>query len=106
MIRRPPRSTLFPYTTLFRSLQKPPGFDAAKKYPLIYLIHGGPQGAWTDSWGPRWNNQMFAARGGGFVVAEVKFHAPTGPRHKFTHANSRHMDYSPFKERKKGLPVA
>jgi dipeptidyl aminopeptidase/acylaminoacyl peptidase len=44
-------------------LLKPPGFDAAKKYPAIVLIHGGPQGAWGESWSYRWNPQMFAARG-------------------------------------------
>src|SRR5438128_1754311 len=62
--------------SVFGWSQKPPGFDPTRKYPLVYLIHGGPQGPWTDSWGPRWNNQMFAARG--FVVAEVNFHGSTG----------------------------
>ncbi len=42
---------------------KPPQFDKTKKYPMILLIHGGPQGAWLDSWGYRWNPQMWAARG-------------------------------------------
>lgn len=42
---------------------KPPQFDAAKKYPAIVLIHGGPQGAWSDGWSYRWNPQMWAARG-------------------------------------------
>jgi dipeptidyl aminopeptidase/acylaminoacyl peptidase len=40
---------------------KPPGFDAAKKYPLKFLIHGGPQGAWGNSWTYRWNAQLLAA---------------------------------------------
>jgi dipeptidyl aminopeptidase/acylaminoacyl peptidase len=44
-------------------LIKPPNFDPAKKYPAIVLIHGGPQGAWSDSWSYRWNPQPFAARG-------------------------------------------
>ncbi|HVG23490.1 MAG TPA: S9 family peptidase [Thermoanaerobaculia bacterium] len=44
-------------------LLKPPGFDPSKKYPAILLIHGGPQGAWGESWSYRWNPQMFAARG-------------------------------------------
>ena len=44
-------------------LVKPPNFDAAKKYPAIVLIHGGPQGAWSNGWSYRWNPQMFAARG-------------------------------------------
>jgi dipeptidyl aminopeptidase/acylaminoacyl peptidase len=44
-------------------LIKPPGFDATKKYPAIVLIHGGPQGAWSNGWSYRWNGEMFAARG-------------------------------------------
>ena len=91
--------------SVFGWTQKPPGFDAARKYPLIYLIHGGPQGAWTDSWGPRWNNQMFAARGGGFVVAEVNFHGSTGYGQKFTDAISQHWGDYPFEDLMKGLDV-
>jgi dipeptidyl aminopeptidase/acylaminoacyl peptidase len=45
---------------------KPRNFDAKKKYPLAYLIHGGPQGAWTDSWSTRWNPAIYAEQG--FVV--------------------------------------
>lgn len=44
-------------------LIKPPNFDPSKKYPAIVLIHGGPQGAWSDAWSYRWNPQPFAARG-------------------------------------------
>ena len=40
---------------------KPPGFNQAKKYPLKFLIHGGPQGAWGNSWTYRWNAELFAA---------------------------------------------
>ncbi|MEO8435582.1 MAG: S9 family peptidase [Pyrinomonadaceae bacterium] len=42
---------------------KPTNFDASKKYPLVVLIHGGPQSAWNDNWGYRWNPQMFADNG-------------------------------------------
>ena len=42
---------------------KPPGLAAGAKVPLILLIHGGPQGAWEDLWGMRWNPAAFAARG-------------------------------------------
>jgi dipeptidyl aminopeptidase/acylaminoacyl peptidase len=45
---------------------KPADFDAAKKYPLLVLIHGGPQGAWSDAWTYRWNAQVFA--NAGYVV--------------------------------------
>ena len=50
-------------------LVKPPFFDPNKKYPMIFLIHGGPQGAWEDNFHYRWNLQMFA--GGGYVVVAV-----------------------------------
>ena len=89
--------------SVFGWSQKPPGFDPTKKYPLIYLIHGGPQGAWTDSWGPRWNNQLFAARG--FVVAEVNFHGSTGYGQKFTDAISQHWGDYPYEDVMKGLDV-
>jgi len=48
-------------------LMKPPGFDASKKYPAVFLIHGGPQGAWDDGWSYRWNPALWAAQG--WVVA-------------------------------------
>lgn len=41
----------------------PPGFDATKKYPAVLLIHGGPQGVWSDGWSTRWNPEVFAAYG-------------------------------------------
>jgi dipeptidyl aminopeptidase/acylaminoacyl peptidase len=46
---------------------KPPSFDPSKKYPVVFLLHGGPQGAWDDAWSYRWNPSMWAAQG--WVVA-------------------------------------
>ena len=54
----------------------PPGFDATKKYPSIVLIHGGPQGAWTDGWSYRWNPELFVARG--YVVLMPNPRGSTG----------------------------
>jgi dipeptidyl aminopeptidase/acylaminoacyl peptidase len=84
-------------------LQKPPGFQTGIRYPLVYLIHGGPQSAWLDYWGSRWNYQMFAARG--FVVAAVNFHGSTGYGQKFTDAISQHWGDYPFEDLMKGLDV-
>jgi dipeptidyl aminopeptidase/acylaminoacyl peptidase len=42
---------------------KPPAFDASKKYPVVFLIHGGPQGDWADAWSYRWNVELWAAQG-------------------------------------------
>ncbi|MBI2804566.1 MAG: S9 family peptidase [Planctomycetes bacterium] len=55
---------------------KPPGFDATKKWPLVYLVHGGPQGAWNDGWSFRWNPQIWAAQG--YVVAFPNPRGSTG----------------------------
>jgi dipeptidyl aminopeptidase/acylaminoacyl peptidase len=55
---------------------KPPGFDPARKYPAVLLIHGGPQGAWNDSWSFRWNPQVWAAYG--YVVYAANPRGSTG----------------------------
>jgi len=55
---------------------RPPGFDAAKKYPVKFLIHGGPQGAWGDSWSYRWNAELLAANG--YVVVMINPRGSTG----------------------------
>jgi dipeptidyl aminopeptidase/acylaminoacyl peptidase len=62
-------------------LLKPPGFDPAARYPLKFLIHGGPQGAWGDAWSFRWNAQLFAA--GGYVVVMINPRGSTGYGQKF-----------------------
>jgi len=62
-------------------LLKPANFDASKKYPLIVLIHGGPQGAWSNNWGYRWNPQIFANQG--YVVFMPNPRGSTGYGQKF-----------------------
>jgi dipeptidyl aminopeptidase/acylaminoacyl peptidase len=66
---------------------KPPGFDASKKYPLVFWVHGGPQGAFMDSWSVRWNPQVWAAQG--YVVALPNPRGSTGFGQKFTDEISR-----------------
>lgn len=62
-------------------LVKPPFFDESKKYPLIFLIHGGPQGHWNDDFHYRWNLQMFAAKG--YVVVATNPRGSSGYGQKF-----------------------
>jgi dipeptidyl aminopeptidase/acylaminoacyl peptidase len=57
-------------------LVTPPGFDAGRKYPAVFLIHGGPQGAWGDGWSFRWNPQVWAAYG--YVVYAANPRGSTG----------------------------
>ncbi|MFN2475037.1 MAG: prolyl oligopeptidase family serine peptidase, partial [Chthoniobacterales bacterium] len=80
---------------------KPPGFDAAKKYPLKFLIHGGPQGAWGNSWTYRWNAELFAANG--YVVVMINFHGSTGYGQAFTDAISGDWGGKPYEDLMKGL---
>src|ERR1051326_2748933 len=71
-------------------LVKPPNFDASKKYPVKFLIHGGPQGAWGDDWSYRWNPELFAtptsSTPSGYVVVMINFHGSTGYGQKFIDA--------------------
>ncbi len=80
---------------------KPPGFDPAKKYPLKFLIHGGPQGAWGNSWTYRWNAELFAANG--YVVVMINFHGSTGYGQKFTDSISGDWGGKPYVDLMKGL---
>jgi dipeptidyl aminopeptidase/acylaminoacyl peptidase len=80
---------------------KPPGFDRTKKYPLKFLIHGGPQGAWGNSWTYRWNAELFAANG--YVVVMINFHGSTGYGQKFTDSISGDWGGKPYVDLMKGL---
>src|SRR5436190_9209169 len=81
---------------------KPPGFDPNKKYPLKFLMHGGPQGAWGNEWTYRWNAELFAASGN-YVVVMINFHGSTGYGQKFTDSISGDWGGKPYVDLMKGL---
>jgi dipeptidyl aminopeptidase/acylaminoacyl peptidase len=81
---------------------KPPGFDPNKKYPVKFLIHGGPQGAWGNEWTYRWNAELFAATGN-YVVVMINFHGSTGYGQKFTDSISGDWGGKPYVDLMKGL---
>ena len=81
---------------------KPPGFDPNKKYPLKFLIHGGPQGAWGNEWTYRWNAELFAAAGN-YVVVMINFHGSTGYGQKFIDSISGDWGGAPYVDLMKGL---
>ncbi len=91
-------------------LVKPPNFDASKKYPVKFLIHGGPQGAWGDDWSFRWNPELFAAptssTPSGYVVIMINFHGSTGYGQKFIDAINGDWGGAPFEDLMKGLDYA
>ncbi|KAJ1936575.1 dipeptidylpeptidase, partial [Linderina macrospora] len=69
-------------STIHGYLVHPPSFDARNKYPLAFLIHGGPQSSFTDSWSTRWNLNIFAAAG--FVTVALNPQGSTGYGQEFT----------------------
>lgn len=69
-------------TNVHSFVLKPSGFDPSQKYPVLFFIHGGPQGAWHEAWSYRWNPQVFA--NAGFVVVMPNPRGSTGYGQKFT----------------------
>jgi dipeptidyl aminopeptidase/acylaminoacyl peptidase len=82
-------------------LLKPPAFKEGTKYPLIFLIHGGPQGAWEDEFHWRWNYQMFASPG--YVVVAINQRGSTGFGQKFTDEISQDWGGKVYEDLMKGL---
>ena len=83
---------------------RPPNFDSAKKYPVKYLLHGGPQTAWGDDWSYRWNAELFAADG--YVVVMVNRRGSTGYGQQFVDEVSGDWGGRPFVDLMKGLDYA
>ncbi len=83
---------------------KPPGFTSDRKYPMIYLVHGGPQGQWGDQFHYRWSAQMFASRG--YVVLMVNPRGSTGYGQKFTDEISRDWGGKVYVDLMNGLDYA
>ncbi len=83
---------------------KPYGWQPGVKYPVVYMIHGGPQGSWEDSWSARWNPQVWA--GWGYAVVNVDFHGSTGYGQAFTDAISGHWGDRPLEDLQKGWAAA
>lgn len=73
---------------------KPPGFNPANKYPVLFQIHGGPEGDWGESWSYRWNAQVFAAAG--FVVVMPNPHGSIGYGQAFTDAVNGDWGGAPY----------
>lgn len=85
-------------------LVRPPHFDPAKKYPVKFLIHGGPQGAWGDGWSYRWNPELFAADG--YVVVMVNPRGSTGYGQTFVEGVSGDWGGKPYTDLMTGLDYA
>jgi dipeptidyl aminopeptidase/acylaminoacyl peptidase len=90
-------------------LVRPPNFDATKKYPLKFIVHGGPEVPMGDLWSYRWNAQLFAAptsSSPGYVVIMINFHGSPGYGQKFIDAINGDWGGVPFEDLMKGLDYA
>jgi dipeptidyl aminopeptidase/acylaminoacyl peptidase len=83
---------------------KPWNFEPGRKYPVAFLIHGGPQGSFGDGWSYRWNPQTYA--GQGYAVVMIDFHGSTGYGQAFTDAISQHWGDRPLEDLQKGWAAA
>ena len=79
---------------------KPPNFDPDKKYPMVYMVHGGPQGAWHNGWHYRWNPELWAAQG--FVLVLVNPRGSTGYGQEFKYEISKDWGGKVFTDLVKG----
>jgi len=82
----------------------PMGYDPLTKYPVAFLIHGGPQGAWEQSWSWRWNPQLYS--GAGYAVVMINFHGSSGYGQNFTDSIQGNYGSLPFEDLMKGLDYA
>jgi dipeptidyl aminopeptidase/acylaminoacyl peptidase len=87
--------------TVYGYLVKPVDFDPAKRYPLAFLIHGGPQGSFDNDFHYRWNPQTYA--GAGYAVVTIDFHGSTGYGQAFTDSISGDWGGKPLEDLQKGL---
>jgi dipeptidyl aminopeptidase/acylaminoacyl peptidase len=89
---------------VFGYLVRPVGFDPAKKYPVAFLIHGGPQGSFGNDFHYRWNPQAYA--GAGYAAVMIDFHGSTGYGQAFTDAINGDWGGAPYEDLVKGLDHA
>jgi dipeptidyl aminopeptidase/acylaminoacyl peptidase len=85
-------------------LVKPPRFNKDAKYPVKFLIHGGPQGQWGDEWSYRWNEELFAADG--YVVIMVNPRGSTGYGQEFVDGVNKDWGGKPYIDLMNGLDYA
>ncbi len=90
--------------TVYGWVTRPAGFEAGNKYPVAFLIHGGPQGSFGDDFHYRWNPQTYA--GAGYAVVTVDFHGSTGYGQDFTDAINQNYGGGPLEDLQKGLAAA
>ena len=90
--------------TVYGYVMKPWNATPGAKYPIAFLVHGGPQGSFGNAWSYRWNPQVYA--GAGYATVFIDFHGSTGYGQKFTDSISGDWGGKPLEDLQKGLAAA
>jgi dipeptidyl aminopeptidase/acylaminoacyl peptidase len=90
--------------TVYAHVMKPANFKAGTKYPVAFIVHGGPQVSYSNAWSYRWNPQTYAGAGYGAVF--IDFHGSPGYGQAFTDSISNDWGGKPLEDLQKGLAVA
>lgn len=90
--------------TVYAHIVKPAGFDPKRRYPIAFIVHGGPQSSFGNGWSYRWNPQTYAGRG--YAVVFVDFHGSTGYGQAFTDSISGDWGGKPLEDLQKGYAAA
>jgi len=89
---------------VFGWLVRPVGYEAGRRYPVAFIIHGGPQGSMGNSFHYRWNPQTYAGKG--YAVVFIDFHGSTGYGQAFTDSISRDWGGKPLEDLRLGWAAA
>jgi dipeptidyl aminopeptidase/acylaminoacyl peptidase len=90
--------------TVYGHVMKPWNFAAGQRYPIAFIVHGGPQSSYANTWSYRWNPQVYA--GAGYGVVFIDFHGSTGYGQAFTDSISQDWGGKPLEDLQKGLAAA
>jgi dipeptidyl aminopeptidase/acylaminoacyl peptidase len=90
--------------TVYAYVMKPHGYAPGKKFPIVFIVHGGPQASFQNQWSFRWNAQTFA--GAGYGVVFIDFHGSPGYGQAFTDSISQDWGGKPFVDLQKGFAAA
>jgi dipeptidyl aminopeptidase/acylaminoacyl peptidase len=90
--------------TVYGYVMKPANFDPKRRYPVAFIIHGGPQSSYANAWSVRWNPQTYA--GAGYATVFIDFHGSLGYGQAFTDSISTDWGGKPLEDLRKGWAAA
>jgi dipeptidyl aminopeptidase/acylaminoacyl peptidase len=90
--------------TVYGYVMKPANYSEGTRFPIAYIVHGGPQVSYGNAWSYRWNPQVYA--GAGYGVVFIDYHGSPGYGQAFTDSISNDWGGKPLEDLRKGLAAA